>query len=161
MASIIKRKKGNTYYYYIVECQRVNGKPRIVKQIYLGTIKRILEKFSLLGKPDIPEEVDHKDFGNIAALLSIAQKIGLVQIIDKHSKKRNQGISVGSYMLLGIINRAISPKSKSGISSWYEETILPRILKIPISLIDGKNFWDNMGYLSREKIEAIKFDKAV
>jgi len=159
MASIIKRKKGNNNYYYVVECQRVNGKPRIVKQIYLGTIKRILEKFKQpLDKPDIPEEVDHKDFGNIASLLSIAEKIGLVEIIDKHSKKRNQGISVGSYMLLGVVNRAISPKSKSGIGPWYEETILPRILKIPISLIDGKNFWDNMEYLSKEEIEAIEFD---
>ena len=159
MASITKRKKGNNYYYYVVECQRVNGKPRIVKQIYLGTIKRILQKFEQpLGKPDIPEEVDHKDFGNIAALLSIAEKIELVQIIDKHSKKRNQGISVGSYMLLGAVNRAISPKSKSGIAAWYEETILPRILKIPTSLIDGKNFWDNMGHLSQEEIEAIELD---
>jgi len=158
MASIIKRKKGNNYYYYVVECQRVNGKPRIVKQIYLGTIKRILEKFSASDKPDIPKEVDHKDFGSIAALLSIAEKIGLVQIIDRHSKKRNQGISVGSYMLLGAINRAISPKSKSGIGSWYEETILPQILKIPTSLIDGRNFWDNMEYLSREQISSIEFD---
>jgi len=158
MASIIKRRKGNNYYYYVVECQRVNGKPRIVKQIYLGTIKRILEKFSTSNKPDIPKEVDYKDFGSIAALLSIAKKIGLVQIIDKHSKKRNQGIPVGSYMLLGAINRAISPRSKSGIGPWYKETILPRILKIPTSLIDGKNFWDNMEYLSREQIEAIEFD---
>lgn len=158
MASIIKRKKGNNYYYYVVECQRVNGKPRIVKQIYLGTIKRILEKFSTLDKPDIPKEVDHKDFGSIAALLSIAEKIGLAQVIDRHSKKRNQGIPVGSYMLLGAINRAISPKSKSGIGPWYKETILPRILKISPSLIDGKNFWDNMEYLSKEAIEAIEFD---
>lgn len=91
MASIIKRKKGNNYYYYVVECQRVNGKPKIVKQIYLGTIKRIIQKFEQpSGKPDIPEEVDHKDFGNIAALLSIAEKIELVQIIDKHSKKTKQ-----------------------------------------------------------------------
>ncbi|GAH26031.1 unnamed protein product, partial [marine sediment metagenome] len=159
MASIIKRKKGNNYYYYVVECQRVNGKPRIVKQIYLGTIKRILEKFEQpLARPDIPEEVDHKDFGSLAALLSIAEKIGLVEIIDQHSKKRKQGISVGSYLLLGTVNRAISPQSKSGIAAWYEETILPRILKIPPSLIDGKNFWDNMEYLSQEKIEAIELD---
>jgi len=159
MASIIKRKKGNNYYYYVVECQRVNGKPRIVKQIYLGTIKRILQKFEQpLARPDVPEEVDHKDFGSIASLLSIAEKIGLAKIIDQHSKKRKQGISVGSYLLLGALNRAISPQSKSGIAAWYEETILPRILKIPTSLIDGKNFWDNMGYLSKEEIEAIELD---
>ena len=61
-------------------------------------------------------------------------------------------------MLLGAINRAISPKSKSEIGPWYKETILPRILKIPPSLTDRKNFWDNMEYLSKEQIEAIEFD---
>lgn len=61
-------------------------------------------------------------------------------------------------MLLGTINRAIPPKSKSGIAAWYEETVLPPILKIPTSLIHGKNFWDNMRYLSQEEVEVIKLE---
>ena len=43
MASIIPKKKGNRDYYYIVESARVNGKPRIVSQLYLGSIERIRE----------------------------------------------------------------------------------------------------------------------
>lgn len=38
-----KRIKGRTYY-YLAEAQRVNGKPRIVWQKYLGTADKIKEK---------------------------------------------------------------------------------------------------------------------
>ena len=46
MGSIIRKNvKGNVYYYY-VESRRINGKPRIVNQKYLGTAESILEKVS-------------------------------------------------------------------------------------------------------------------
>ena len=41
MASIVSKKKGKKTYYYAVESARVNGKPRIVHQDYLGTAERI------------------------------------------------------------------------------------------------------------------------
>src|SRR5664279_2847319 len=37
MASLVAKKKGNKLYYYVVESARVDGKPRIVHQAYLGT----------------------------------------------------------------------------------------------------------------------------
>ncbi len=42
MASLIKKKKGNRLYYYLVESARVDGKPRIVHQAYLGTAENSL-----------------------------------------------------------------------------------------------------------------------
>jgi hypothetical protein len=43
MASIIKKKvNGKTYYYY-AESKRINGKPKIVNQKYLGSAEKILE----------------------------------------------------------------------------------------------------------------------
>ena len=41
MASIVPKKKGKKTYYYAVESARVNGKPRIVHQDYLGTAEKI------------------------------------------------------------------------------------------------------------------------
>src|SRR3977135_4710737 len=41
MASLIAKKKGNKLYYYVVESARVNGKPRIVHQTYLGTAEKV------------------------------------------------------------------------------------------------------------------------
>src|SRR5437762_13493792 len=41
MASLIAKRKRRKLYYYIVESARVEGKPRIVHQTYLGTVERI------------------------------------------------------------------------------------------------------------------------
>jgi hypothetical protein len=43
MASLVKKKKGNRPYYYLVESARVDGKPRIVHQAYLGTAEKLAE----------------------------------------------------------------------------------------------------------------------
>ena len=44
MAYILKKRlKGRTYY-YLAEAQRINGKPRIVWQKYLGTADKIKKK---------------------------------------------------------------------------------------------------------------------
>ena len=42
MASIIAKKKANQLYYYVVESARVDGKPRIVHQAYLGTAEKVV-----------------------------------------------------------------------------------------------------------------------
>ena len=41
MASLVAKKKANQLYYYVVESARVDGKPRIVHQTYLGTAERV------------------------------------------------------------------------------------------------------------------------
>jgi hypothetical protein len=41
MASLVKKKKANTIYYYAVESARVDGKPLIVHQTCLGTAERV------------------------------------------------------------------------------------------------------------------------
>ena len=41
MASLVAKKKGNQLYYYVVECARVDGKPRIVHQTYLGSAEKV------------------------------------------------------------------------------------------------------------------------
>ena len=46
MASLIAKKKANKLYYYVVESARVDGKPRIVHQTYLGRLS--YSKLSLI-----------------------------------------------------------------------------------------------------------------
>src|SRR2546422_11561249 len=43
MALTIWFLKGNKLYYYVVESARVDGKPRIVQQTYLGTADRLAD----------------------------------------------------------------------------------------------------------------------
>ena len=44
MSSIIGKKQGDRTYYYLVESARVNGKPRIVSQQYLGSAAEVTAK---------------------------------------------------------------------------------------------------------------------
>ena len=41
MATIIRKKKRNKTYYYVATSGRVDGKPRIVRQTYLGTAEHL------------------------------------------------------------------------------------------------------------------------
>ena len=54
MASIVGKKRGTATYYYLVESARVDGKPRIVSQEYLGTAEELAAAMrgGGLGLPD-------------------------------------------------------------------------------------------------------------
>lgn len=155
MASIIKKKKKGKIYYYLAECQRVNGKPRIVWQKYLGPAEAIVERLQQTQYPK-PQAIHHRAFGEVCALLKIAVELGIVELINQHVSKRAQGFSVGEYLLLVALNRACHPQSKSGIATWYSRTVLPRLMKIPKTVLDSQNFWDQMSYLDEEAIEKIE-----
>ncbi len=55
MASIIKKIKKGHPYYYAVQSARVDSKPRIVCQKYLGTIEAIVQRTDQ-AKPPKPKE---------------------------------------------------------------------------------------------------------
>ena len=132
MASLIKKiKKGHTYY-YAAESARVNGKPRIVWQKYLGTLDSIVKR-SDQAKPAAPKEAVLFQAGGVGALLRITQRLDVLDLINQIVPKRDQGPSVGYYMILAALNRALAPCSKQAIGDWYEQTILRRLWRYPKS----------------------------
>lgn len=144
MASIIKKKIKNNFYYYYVESKRVNGKPTYVNQKYLGTADTILKKLSTSS--DFPEPLYSivLDFADVSLLLDIASRLRVVDIINKYAKKRSQGVSVGEYILIAAINRAVAPTSKSDIAHWFSQTILSRLLPIDEKALSSQNYWNHM-----------------
>ena len=154
MGSIIKKKrKYNTYYYY-VESKRVDGKPRIVNQVYLGTADAVLNKYKETEEKIKPLYSVVLDFADVAVLYDLAMRLDIVGIINKHTKKRKQGTSVGEYALIASINRALSPTSKSCISNWYSKTILPKLLPVKENALTPQNFWNHMR-ISDEALNSI------
>jgi len=97
----------------------VNGQPRVVSKKYLGKLEDIVRK---VNEPPQPTSVKSREFGLTAALLSIADKIGFVKLVDDVIVKRNQGATIGQYMLVAAFNRCSSPTSKSKIGEWYDWT---------------------------------------
>ncbi|NPV52465.1 MAG: IS1634 family transposase [Firmicutes bacterium] len=159
MPTIIKKKKGNQYYYYIVESKRIEGKPRIVWQKYLGRVQDILDKLEK-AHPDKPISARVFDFGAIAALYSVARRIRLIETIDAHVSKRDQGLTVGEYMAIAAINRAVAPTSKRRIGEWYQGTVLRRLIPSKPGALSSQRFWHNMGYLDEHAIASIEADLA-
>lgn len=160
MACIIKKKKKNRWYYYAAESARVDGKPRIVWQKYLGTVDAIVKRAEQAAPPK-PKEAVIFEAGGVAGLLGIAQRLGLVELIDEAAPKREQGPSVGQYMVLAALNRALAPCSKVAIGDWYEETVLRRLWCWPKTAFSSQRFWDHMHLVSEQVIDSVQEKLAV
>lgn len=64
MAALIRKKSGGKSYLYLVESKRVNGKPRITWQKYIGSADRLKSLLEQGG--GTPSELDVTSFGPAA-----------------------------------------------------------------------------------------------
>jgi len=146
-----KRIDGHTYY-YARYCQRVDGKPKIVRQVYLGKIEDLVASTERAHIPPQPLETQVASCGDIAALWEIAQRLDLVPLLDSLFPKRHQGLSCGQYLLLAAFNRAIAPTSKVHLADWYRRTILTHLLPVDPALLSSQNFWNHMDLIAADRV---------
>ena len=162
MTSIIKKTIRGKPYYYARECKRVGGKPKIVWQKYLGKAGDIIDALTQPASPAaaqwVPKEAVVTEFGAVVALYDLAQRLRLADHIDRHASKRGTGPSVGTYLLVAILNRCVAPCSKAGIADWFQDTALRRLLGIETRQLSSQRFWDNMDRVPREAVTAIERD---
>jgi len=160
MASIIKKKSKYSTYYVIAESARVDGKPRIVKQWYLGTIEKIIAMAEGSSVKEEPRQIDCVSEGAIAVLFKIAEELGIRKIVDHYCSKRQQGMSVGDYILIAALNRAVAATSKSKIAEWVDSTALHLYMPLQKEKLESQNFWDHFDKLGQEMIDRIGDDIA-
>jgi hypothetical protein len=81
----------------MVDSARVDGKPRIVRQVYLGSIDKIIEGNHLLNAEGVETHTscDVLEFGAASALLDVSERLGIRKIIDDVIGKGDQGLPVG------------------------------------------------------------------
>jgi transposase len=153
MASLTPKKIGGHIYYYARYCQRVDGRPKIVRQVYLGKIDDLIAAAAHSHQPPQPLETEVAAFADTAALFDIAQRLDLVPLLDSIlPAKRHQGLSVGQYLLLAAINRAVSPTSKLQFADWYRQTVLTRLLPADPAALSSQNFWNHMDLVTAEHV---------
>jgi len=161
MASLQQRTSGGNKYWYIVESRRVNGKPRPIPVLYLGKADDILKRL----QSNICENMTCKSFshGAVAALLRVADEIGVVDIINQHvlpnKKKRKQirdGLTVGGSLTLRSIEKVCHPCSNSEFYTWVKSTSLEYLLRISCAKMDSQHFWDQMDELPVSAIAKIE-----
>lgn len=146
--------KGRTYW-RIVESRRVKGKPRAVPVLYLGSADMLLQR--LLEAPAGRLRIRSFQHGDVAALKAAADRLGVVSIIDRHVPSSRRGLSVGTTLLLGALNRAVRPRSKRGWSTWAAKTSLHRLFPgLRVESLTSQFFWDQMDSVSLEALRAIE-----
>lgn len=158
MATIQKKKSRGHTYWQIVESRRVNGKPRPIVIMHLGTADTLMRR--LQEGPGKPTTAKIIDAGALAALWKMAEELEVIQVIDGHVQKRNQGISCGQYMLLATLNRCVHATSKASLYNWYRTTILTRLLPTSKRSLASQRFWDHMDCLDQQVISRIEEDIA-
>ena len=166
MPSIVtKWKKGKPYLYW-VRSARVDGQPRIVEQVYLGPRERALARIHAFFTGDAPvanpelRRVQVREFGASGLLWSLAQELGLLELIDTvvppPAAGRRTPLSVAHYLVLAAVNRAICPHSKRAFAEWYATTVLSRLVEATPETLTSQRFWDHMQPVTTAHIQQIQ-----
>ena len=155
----VKKKKGIEYY-YLRHNERIEGKVVPTFQKYIGTKERLFELIEQGLKFDINSELSYTQcfhFGSVAVFFELAKKIGLAKIIDSSINKRNQDMSISTYLICATINRSVKAKSKRSISKWLSNTSLPHLMEnIDLAKMTSQSFWDNMNLISESSISEME-----
>ena len=154
MASLVAKKKGNKLYYYVVESARVEGKPRIVHQAYLGTAEKLAEMVRDRTAP-IPLAAATREFGLPVALWAAAQQTGVWDLLQSLWPTPRSGPSPAHYLLLAAIHRICQPGPKTEVADWYRSSILSALWEFPAERFTSQAFWDAFEQILPEGLEAL------
>jgi len=157
MPSLSPKKIDGHTYYYARYCQRVDGKPKIVRTVYLGRIEDLVATTEAGRQPPLPQHTVVAAFGDVAALWHIAGRLEVLPLLDSTlPTKRHQGLSCGQYMLLAAINRVVAPTSKLQFADWYRQTALTRLLPADPAWLSSQNFWNHMDQITAKHMAAFE-----
>ena len=156
MSSIVGKRQGGQTYYYLVTSARVEGKPRIVSQQYLGSAAEVMAKLAGTG-PGEPARTQHKKFGDLAAVWGMLQRLDVAGVVDAVAPRRaDAAASVGTYIALATANRIVAPCSKLAFAEWWAGTAGPRWLKLPAAALDHRRFWKAMDRLGEPELRRVE-----
>ena len=138
----LKKINGRTYYYYS-EWGWKDGKCRRLRQKYLGSLEHIVQTMTQDGPA--PDYAEVFQWGLPMAFWQECERSNAVAEIDRLCPKRQQGLTVGQYLAVAAINRAIAPCSKRGIWEWFSQIPLWRMMPdANATALSSQRFWDHM-----------------
>lgn len=153
MTALVKKVKNGRAYWYATDSARVNGQPRVVRQRYLGTVQSIEAAFDGAFEP---ESIDVVEFGASAAMWSLAGRISFGLWVDALVGPQGTGLSVGTYLQAAAVNRAVKPRSKRGFVTYYDRSVLARLVPAPPQAWASQRFWDAMSRVDVSLLERIE-----
>jgi len=157
MASLYPKKVSGKTYWYLREMGRVDGKPKMISERYLGTAADIAAAMEAAEAAALPERTRHLAFGDVAAAWGILEDLGVAAVIDEVTGSRPAGaaLSAGTYLALAALNRLVAPCSKAAFADWWKTTAGDRFTRIGAPALDHRYFWDAMHAVTLEQLEQI------
>lgn len=125
----------------------------MVRQRYLGTVESIEAAFDAAFEP---ESIDVVEFGATAAMWALAGRINFGLWVDALVGPQGTGLSVGTYLQAAAVNRAVKPRSKRGFITYYDRSVLARIMPAPPQAWSSQRFWDAMNLVDVSLLERIE-----
>jgi transposase len=150
----IKKKKGRPYL-YVREIARVNGKPKVISQTYIGSPDRVASLVS--DQAPSLKTLKVEEFGALWLASQIDKDIDIKSIIDEVIPKadREKGPSVGDYFLYCVWNRMVETVSKNKLSEWYKRTAVQHIRPVDLKELTSKRYWEKWDRIDETALEKI------
>lgn len=142
MASLYPKKVGGKTYWYLRQMARVDGKPKMVSERYLGSAEDI--EAAMQGSVAVPERTRHLAFGAVAAGWAVLTRLRVTETVDEviGPRRADAGASVGTYLALAALNRLVDPCSRRSLADWWTTTAADRFTGIRAGVLDHRRFWD-------------------
>jgi transposase len=150
----VKKKKGRPYL-YVREIARVDGKPKVISQIYLGSPERVAGLAS--GTEKGPVKIKVEEFGALWLAQQMDQDIELAAIIDHIVPRasRETGPTIGEYFLYCVWNRMIEAVSKNRLLQWYGRSAIQQIRPVDIGELTSQRYWEKWDRVGEKDLQAI------
>lgn len=154
MASLYKKVISGKPYWYLREMARVDGKPKMVSERYLGSGADIEALLDAREGTVLPARTQHLGFGDVAAVWGILERLNVIAVIDSvvGARRSDAGASVGAYLALAALNRVVAPTSKLQFEHWWDTTAAQRFTKIAAAALDHRRFWEAMDALDEARL---------
>ncbi|MBT9135064.1 MAG: hypothetical protein DDT34_00112 [Firmicutes bacterium] len=155
MATIRKQKVGKYTYWQIIESKRVDGKPRPVVVLHLGTAEQLLKR---LTEGPLERQIRSASHGAVQLFWQQAEALSLPELFaSSFSSQTRDGVAAGTSLLLAAIHRAIQPESKSAFGAWAKQTTLPQIAGFSSpDKMGSQHFWDQMDTVTDEQLAKVE-----
>ncbi|NTV35287.1 MAG: IS1634 family transposase, partial [Deltaproteobacteria bacterium] len=155
MAHLHKKIKKGRPYYYIREIARVGGKPKVINQIYLGSLERITELAK--GTEGRLRKLSAQEFGALWIANEMDRHVGLASLVDSVLPKgeNETGPSVGDYFLYAVFNRMVDPCSKRALPDWYRSTAVQHIRPVDIDALNSQRYWERWSRVTEKHLRKI------
>lgn len=142
MASLYPKKVNGKTYWYLRQMARVDGKPKMVSERYLGSAEDI--EAAMQGSVVVPDRTRHLAFGAVAAGWAVLTRLRVIDIVDQvvGPRRADAGASVGTYLALAALNRLVDPCSRRSLADWWATTAADRFTGIRTGVLEHRRFWD-------------------